>query len=204
MMYFFIRLALLWAALVFTGTAMARSGSPAEGDEPRAQGVSADFSSASKSGSGSASGKKIYRVRDENGNVVFTDEPPKGSDAEEVELNKGNSMSLKPAPEVSVPRRDEEPQPVSYDVKLVSPADEKTFQHPTEPIPIQFNVTPALKEGHEVQVLHNGKPLKKPQLEWPVRGEHSLRVQVVDAEGRVVSRSESHTIYVHRPSKQLP
>lgn len=188
------------AVLLFATTAQAQSGPPSDDDKGKPRSEAGGAAAAESQGSE----KKIYRVRDANNNIVFTDEPPKGSDAEQVKLKKGNAVSLEPAPEVRLPRDDDKHKPVEYKVKLLSPADEKTFQHPTEPIPIEFKVTPALKEGHEVRVMHNGKPLAKPRLQWPVRGTHKIQVRVVNADGETISESDSHTLYVHRPSKKLP
>lgn len=150
-------------------------------------------------------GKKIYKVRDEEGNVTFTDEPPSGQDSEEVELQKGNDMRMESVPMPSRPEPEEDKEEeISYELKVTSPENDGVLRHPTEPVPVKYNVKPALKPGHKVQLLHNGEVLEGEALERPIRGQHQVSVRVVDADGNVVSKSEPNTFFVHRPSKQLP
>jgi hypothetical protein len=149
-------------------------------------------------------GKKIYKVQEEDGSVTFTDEPPKDRDSEEVELQKGNSMRMEATPGASLPEPEEEKDEIAYELKVTSPKNDGVLRHPTEPVPVQYNVKPPLKSGHKVQLLHNGEVLEGEALEWPIRGQHQVSVRVVDTEGNVVSKSEPNTFFVHRPSKQLP
>lgn len=149
-------------------------------------------------------GKKIYKVRDDEGNVTFTDEPPSGRDSEEVQLQKGNDMRMESVPTPSGPEPEEEKEEVSYELEVTSPENDGILRHPTEPVPVKYNIQPAPKSGHEVQVLHNGEVLEGEALDWPIRGDHKVSVRVVDADGNVVSESDANTFFVHRPSKQLP
>ena len=149
-------------------------------------------------------GKKIYKVRDEDGNVTFTDEPPEDRDSEEVQLQKGNNMRMESVPTPSLPEPEEKDKEISYELEVTSPENDGVLRHPTEPVPVNYSVKPAPKSGHEVQVLHNGEVLEGEALEWPIRGQHQVSVRVVDADGNVVSKSEPNTFFVHRPSKQLP
>jgi hypothetical protein len=149
-------------------------------------------------------GKKIYKVRDEDGNVTFTDEPPEDRDSEEVQLQKSNNMRMESVPTPSLPEPEEEEKAISYELEVTSPANDGVLRHPTEPVPVKYSVKPAPKSGHQVQVLHNGEVVEGEALEWPIRGQHQVSVRVVDADGNVVSKSEPNTFFVHRPSKQLP
>ena len=149
-------------------------------------------------------GKKIYKVRNEDGTVTFTDEAPKDRDSQEVELQQGNSMRMESVPAPSRPEPEKKEEEIAYKIEVTSPENDGVLRHPTEPVPVQYNVKPALKSGHKVQLLHNGKILEGEALKWPIRGQHQVSVQVVDADGNVVSKSEPNTFFVHRPSKQLP
>jgi hypothetical protein len=149
--------------------------------------------------------KKIYRVRDEEGNVTFTDEPPSDQASEEVELDQGNDLQMESVPETARPESDDKPEDdVGYKLQVTSPENDGVLRHPTEPVPVKYNIKPAPSANHEVQVLHNGEVLDGQALEWPIRGQHQVSVRVVDADGNVVSKSEPNTFFVHRPSKQLP
>lgn len=172
----------------------------AQDSDSRAKPESGDSEQASED-----AGKKIYKVRDEEGNVTFTDEPPSGQDSEEVQLQEGNEMRMESVPMPSRPEPEEEKkEEIAYELKVTSPENDGVLRHPTEPVPVKYNVKPALKSGHKVQLLHNGEVLEGKALEWPIRGQHQVSVRVVDADGNVVSKSEPNTFFVHRPSKQLP
>ncbi|KAF0808204.1 hypothetical protein A167_02712 [Alcanivorax sp. S71-1-4] len=150
-----------------------------------------------------APGNRIYRMRDEQGRVIFTDTPPEGAQAQEIRPRQPNSM---PAPPSRAPREKAPPAPVTAGystLDIVSPNHEQTFQNPHEPIPVQVNLTPPLQSGHSLRVLDNGQPLAEPVLTWPERGTHELRAQVLDAGGEVLKESAPVVIYVHRHSVLL-
>lgn len=150
-----------------------------------------------------APGNRIYRMRDEQGRVIFTDTPPEGAQAQEIRPRQPNSM---PAPPSRAPREQAPPAPVAAGystLEIVSPSPEQTFQNPHEPIPVQVNLAPPLQSGHSLRVLDNDQPLDEPVLTWPERGTHTLRAQVLDADGEVLKESDTVTIYVHRHSVLL-
>lgn len=149
------------------------------------------------------SGNRIYRMRDEQGRVIFTDMPPEGAQVQEIRPRQPNSM---PAPPPRAPREKVPPEPAAAGysaLDIVSPNHEQTFQNPHEPIPVQVSLTPPLQPGHRLRVLDNGQPLAEPVLTWPERGAHELRAQVLDADGEVLKESDTVTIYVHRHSVLL-
>ncbi len=149
--------------------------------------------------------KKIYKVRDQEGNVTFTDEPPSAEESEEVQLQPGNDLQMESVPPTSRPGPDpDKKKEIAYKLQVTTPANDGVLRNPTEPVPVKYNIKPDAKANHEVQLLHNGELLEGQALERPVRGQHQVSVRVVDADGNVVSKSEPNTFFVHRPSKQLP
>lgn len=152
--------------------------------------------------------RRIYKTYDENGNAVFTDSPTDKSKAREVEIRQPNTMPMvkarpsRPAPD------DEGAVAGAYQVGIVSPDNEQTFQNPSEPITVKVQVEPALKEGAQVQVTANGIPLTGSLatgfvLAQPERGEHRLEAQVI-AGDQVLATSPPVVIYVHRSSALTP
>lgn len=149
---------------------------------------------------------RIYKFRDAQGRTIFTDEPPEGQASEEVELKSGNDLPLKPTrtPSPVLEDEQEDDEAAEYQVRITSPEEEATLRHPTEPVPVQVSVDPQLASGHSLRILHNGEPLEGQALDWPDRGTHTLKAQVVDQAGEVISESATRTIFVHRPSVNQP
>lgn len=146
---------------------------------------------------------RIYRMTDERGRVIFTDSPPAGAKAREVTPQRPNIMT---SPQRPAPSRQPQAAPVEQaasgysGVVIQTPAPEQTFQNPQEPIGITVRLTPELRPGHQLRILHNGVPLAGRQLVQPERGAHTLVAQVLDDDGKVVAESDAVTVYVHRPS----
>ena len=65
---------------------------------------------------------------------------------------------------------------------------------------------PAFKHGLEVQLVLDGKPHQKPQkhsmfsLRDIDRGEHQIKMLLLDDKGKVIASSTSVTFYMHRAS----
>lgn len=151
--------------------------------------------------------RRIYKTYDKQGNVIFTDAPEDKGRAREVEIREPNTFQatkVRPRPSASP----EEEAAGSYQVGIVSPDNEQTFQNPSEPITVKVQVEPALKEGAQVQVTANGIPLTGSLatgfvLAQPERGEHRLEAQVI-AGDQVLATSSPVVIYVHRSSALAP
>jgi len=149
---------------------------------------------------------QIYKTTDENGNVVFTDQPPSGSRAaEEVKLKQLNTT---PAP-TPLPAREtpaEEPAGPDYTVSIKFPTNETTIPMGPGNFSVVASTFPPLRAGEVLQLQINGTDRGPAQTgsNWELtnvfRGAHELTVQRKSAEGEVLTTSEAVTVYVHRPS----
>ncbi|WP_198588698.1 DUF4124 domain-containing protein [Alloalcanivorax mobilis] len=146
----------------------------------------------------------IYRTTDKNGNVVFTDNPADKSRAEPVRLREPNTVPMKAPLPVGEPKAADDKQQPAFQgyqrLAITSPEDQATVRNPSSPVPVRISLEPALRDGHRLVVLDNGTPLQGQALENPNRGSHTLQVEVRDASGASVARSEPVVIYVHRTS----
>lgn len=149
---------------------------------------------------------QVYRVVDEDGNVSFSDEPPPGTEAEEITIGPTNTM---PAARVSsdgpqLREVDDEEgggEPVDYQITITSPQAEQTFQNPQQAIGVSYSIQPALADDHSLVLLLDGA--QQSGMTAPSnlsRGEHQFKIVVMGRDGQQVAESEPVTIYVHRPS----
>lgn len=141
---------------------------------------------------------RIYRTLDDKGRPVFTDVPDPSRNSEEVQVREQNTINMvKPKPLIMSGQKPEK-SPLQYRLAITSPADQTTIRHP-QSLTIKYSAQPALQEGHRLRLLDNGVETTA-TIAWPDRGEHRLVVQVIDAEGEVISESEPVVVYIHRPT----
>ena len=157
----------------------------------------------------------IYRTTDEDGNVVYTDDPPT-DEAEPVELD---PLTTVPSVEsgarsdggAAEPREDEG-EVTSSDTKITGirllypPSGGQAIRHNGGNVPFRVELQPtgtALPEGYHIEILLDGEvraaATTTDAVVSPVdRGQHTARVRVVDHEGRKVAESEPAQFHLLR------
>ncbi|OUR82711.1 DUF4124 domain-containing protein [Colwellia psychrerythraea] len=147
---------------------------------------------------------KIYVWRNENGVLVFSDSPMAG--AEEVKTKPGNIIQSSTSLDTKV--LDITPQEMieEYEIVIDTPKNNATIRDNTGSIYIGGGIKPRFKPGLEVQLVLDGKPHQKPQahsmfsLRDIERGEHKIKMLLLDEKGKVIASSASVTFYMHRAS----
>jgi hypothetical protein len=165
-----------------------------------------------------AGAAEIWRWRDANGVVHYSDQPRAGAERILIET---------PRPPAEQPPPPEPPaqgaqdsgsqegnasrQPFSYSsCQVVAPTQDENFQG-VQPISVSLSVEPEVQPGHRIQLLVNGAALP----DWPptatqytlpevYRGSHTLSVRIVDARGRPVCSGPSITFHLRQQSVLPP
>ncbi len=155
---------------------------------------------------------QIYKTVDEDGNVVFTDIPPREDDenAEQIIIENPNSFAV----EEAIPNTDawiveteegeEEEPPFRYQaLEIVSPADDEPVRENAGNITIVTNLNPRLQRGHVARLLMDGAVVQEgPQGSFDLanvdRGTHKIAVEIVDERGQVLIRSGESTFHMLR------
>lgn len=145
---------------------------------------------------------EIYRTTNEDGNVMFTDEPP-SDDAEPVTLD---PLTTVPAQEPQAPATDAEDEadageaaaPTTYEgVRIAYPPADQAVRHNGGQVPVRVELLPEgaeLAEGHTILVVLDGEEHGAGRgagvTVGPLdRGPHNVRARVLDRGGRVVAES---------------
>lgn len=147
---------------------------------------------------------KIYVWRNELGVLVFSDSPKPG--AEEVKTKPGNIIQSSTSVDTEV--LDITPQEVieEYEIVINTPKNNATIRDNTGSIYIDGAIKPRFKPGLQVQLILDGTPHQKPQkhsmfsLRNVNRGEHKIKMLLLDEKGKVIASSTSRTFYMHRAS----
>jgi len=148
---------------------------------------------------------EVYKWTDASGDVHFSDKPHPG--AEKIDLPEVQMYSTPPIPP-SIPdnkQAENDSQSVYKNLAIMQPQDQATIRNNEGHLSLIAQASPGLKPGDKFQLLYDGTTLGEPQIA-PVftlkdinRGSHTLVVQIINAEGKVLISSQSTTIFMHRP-----
>lgn len=155
----------------------------------------------------SVSVAQIYKYTDANGNTVYTNQPPGGSKAKEVNLPPLNSVSPStPAPAAEPPPSAVQPAAPNQAYSVLALAGlpgEEALRANNGTFTVGVALTPKLLPGHMLQLVLDGNPYGAPsnvprlQVINADRGEHNLAVRVLAGE-EMVQQSETVTFTVQR------
>ena len=165
--------------------------------------------------SGSATAEtRIYKTKDANGNVIFTDVPPlkDGKQADPVVLKETNNWDG-PSTDKATTRTPwivDEKGGETADVfvpystlGIVSPANDASVRENSGHITVTVSILPPLFANQQLRLLMDGKAMGQGSgpsfpLENVDRGTHSLLLEVVDATGKSLQQSPVTTFHLQR------
>ena len=150
----------------------------------------------------------IYKQVDENGKVTFTDRP-EGKAVQPEDLPTINSQPALELPDNSK-SKSAGADGTDFQVAILFPANGSHIPAGQRDIEVQVEVWPALPEGYSLQAYLNGAPygaaatVTSLLLQEVYRGEHQIRVDLIDPDGEIVAASSPVTITVFRPTVNKP
>ncbi len=159
-----------------------------------------------------ASYAQIYKWTDNQGNVHFSDMPHEGAEIMTIPDSQSYSSPTPSAPQTPV----EEPEQIDHSdsvklkhsytkIAIAQPETGATIRNNQGFVVVTAQIEPDLLPGDKLQLLYDSAALGEPQanpvfeVKGMYRGSHTLAVQVVDADGKVIDTSDPITIYVFRP-----
>ncbi len=145
---------------------------------------------------------QVYKTVDQDGKVTFSDK--KAPEAEAVELQEPNTAKPVEVP-IAVEPLPEALSPNSYDIlSITSPANDSVIANGLVPFTVTTKVKPKLKSGHQLQLTIDGVAQGLSQGNFTVesisRGEHTLKISIVDANGNMLKQSAAVKVFAYRPS----
>ncbi len=150
---------------------------------------------------------QVYRWTDENGQVVFGDEPPRGVAAEPVEIRPPQTFKALPVPKPATPEpatAAEKPRAVEYEtVEILRPARDEAIRSNNGFLVISFRAKPNLAPEDHFEVVMDGKTVGTTRnqslaLENVDRGTHTVEVHIVDGSGKQRAASDPVTFHLLR------
>lgn len=148
---------------------------------------------------------EIYKWTDSSGNIHFSDSPHPG--AEQLKLPKIQTYSAPVVPASDkTPDLQAEPEITGYEkINILQPQDQLTIRNTQGYVSIVTELDPMLKKGDKLQVIFDGSPVGKPQESSVIalrdinRGSHTIAIQALDKEGKVLITSDTITIFMMPP-----
>ena len=165
-----------------------------------------------------AAAATIYKKIDADGNVTFTDVPPRAEEsAETIDLESPNYFTPPPGavgPAIDDEDEEEEAEavpPHEYtSVEVASPDDDATLRQNAGNVTITTTVEPFLAPNHLLRLLLDGSPAGNPNRTGTFnlanidRGTHQIQIQVVEPDGTVVFGGEPSVFHLLRYSAIRP
>lgn len=163
-----------------------------------------------------AASGQIYRTVDADGNVVFTDIPPReGETGEQIIVETPNLIiaeeALGPRDEWVVEPEDEaEEEKFSYGSLIVkSPVNDEPIRENAGNITIQSVANPTLRQGHTMRLMLDGQLVKEgSRAEFSLtnvdRGTHWVVMEIYNADGELLIRSEPSSFHMLRYAGGTP
>ena len=153
---------------------------------------------------------QIYKYTDANGNTVFTNQPPEGVEAQNIELPPTNTVEMQ-VPAAAPKDTPGQPNagPAYKALELTGLPDDEALRANNGTFSVGVRIEPRLAGGHSLRLLLDGQPYGQPtnvprlQLSEVARGEHSLAVEVLSG-GKPIQQSDTVTFTVQRVNTSSP
>lgn len=155
--------------------------------------------------SGAAQAQTVYKVIQPDGTVLFTDAPPPGEAARQIEVPPLNTTQpLAPPSAGAAAPSSSAPQGYS-EFRITGPGNGESIRDNEGNVNINLSMEPALRSGDKIDVLVNGRSVGGGNntaitLSAMERGTHSVQAVVKNATGQVVARSNSVSFTLQRRS----
>lgn len=158
---------------------------------------------------GAAEAQKVFKVVQPDGTILFTDTPPPGEDAEQVDVGPINTTPALASPTDAF---DDSPaaelEQAYSEFRITSPADDANIRDNAGTVNVDLKISPSLRSGDKIELTLDGQSIggggkTAITLTDMDRGTHSLQAVVKNSAGRVVARSNGVTFTLQRRSAIL-
>jgi hypothetical protein len=156
---------------------------------------------------------QAYRWVDQDGVTHFSDRPQPGAEEFDLPTYRPPSGAATPAPSSAFSRRNEAQADEESDedagayqaINIASPGPEETLWNIEGVLNVSLELQPGLKPGHQVRVYFDGEERLISrgttfQVQEVYRGVHNIQVEVLDASGNLMIRSQPNRFYVQQNS----
>ncbi len=145
--------------------------------------------------------KKVFVTVDKNNNLVFSDSPTPGST--ELNIKDSNNLMLPVTPQQVQVKK---PKVPVYEVAIAKPVEQETLRENNGTVYVSGQIKPMFSQGLRVRLYLDEKQVAGPTgnanfiLHNIDRGEHQLRLELLNQSGKIIATSPITTFYLHKAS----
>jgi hypothetical protein len=149
---------------------------------------------------------KIYKSVDEDGNVIYSDQPP-SPDAEPIVLRESNIIETVKAQADPIKSGDSGgSQPL--EIGILSPENEETFWGTGNDLPVLLEIKPEMRPGMQINLYIDDEKVAtvgtaQTTLQQLDRGTHTFRAELVSNTGEIIATTESRTFFMKQFSQNF-
>ena len=156
---------------------------------------------------------ELFKWKDADGNIIFSDQPPPGIDKSGKEVKKETlpHINTVPAPDLSKlratnPASSQEGSSASYkSLAIVSPAHDSEIRENSGKVQVTVRIEPDIfvDRGHQLIIHLDGNEVFKGEntsvlLDNVDRGTHNIKASIVNDQGFVLRETRMTTFTLHR------
>lgn len=152
------------------------------------------------------SAETVYKTRDAEGNIIFSDVPSEG--AETIEIEAVQTVNIPAVKEIdNRPAEKLIPEETVYtQFELVSPENDSTIRSNEGIVKVNLQMTPVLDEKHNIVYSMDGKEISSGKylqltLSNVDRGTHNISASVMNENDEVIKRSNKLVFHLRKDSK---
>ena len=144
--------------------------------------------------------EEIYISRDANGVIIYSDQPKNGATPVTID----NTINVMPSvSQINNPKQTQV-EAQKFKIKILQPIHEETIRNNNGSLTIIGEVFPEFFAGHTAQLYLDNLPYNQRQstplfnLTNIDRGEHNVKIELINETGTVIATSDKVTFYMHR------
>ncbi|TWH77497.1 uncharacterized protein DUF4124 [Azomonas agilis] len=155
---------------------------------------------------------EIYRYTNAQGEVIYTHQPPAGVEATPIELSTPNRLEPPSRPLVQPPSSSvtSGKAAFAYQIRWIGLTSGQTIRANDGNLHISVQLQPELQSGHFLRFSLDGQAVTGLQADAEVylteldRGAHSIMLEVLEANGKVIQTSAPLSFTLQRSSLNNP
>ncbi|KMT64568.1 DUF4124 domain-containing protein [Catenovulum maritimum] len=148
------------------------------------------------------SAENVYMYRDSNGVLIFTDQP-KDERAKQISV-KAKISSFPKYQSKTQTKAVATDSNITPKIKVLQPKSQATIRDNQGNLSIAISLSPVPEYEYNIELLLDGVRINTPtkklihHINNVYRGEHELKVNLLDNSGKLLASSEPVTFYMHR------
>ncbi len=157
----------------------------------------------------------VYKWTDANGKVHYSDRPVEQGELLRLPGGQAPSQGGAAATAGDQPADGQEPPETAGEdgyrlFSFASPEDNQTFRNDAGEVQIGLLLDPSLRNGHQLRLVVDGTPVKgqfastQLMLRDVTRGTHSLRAEIIDADGVLMGATPEIRFHMRRAAAESP